>query len=274
MPLNFSLGPKAYPVRQVDVSPAEIAAYAAASSDPNPRFQPGPNQVAPPLFAVRPGFFAVGTVTGDPELGVENPLLILHGEQEFRYHTPLRPGPIELAPFLERVEDKGSGATFVVRVEARANGQPVVDQWWTIFVRGGGSGAPRPKSERTEPVATSEIAHFDTKIELDMPIRYAEASGDHNPIHLDPEVAKLVGLPGVINHGLGTLAAVSGGLVDHLVGGDPGRLVRFQARFTAPVTPGEVLSTLASATDRPGLALYAVTRPDGVSAIVGQLEYV
>jgi len=274
MPLNFSLGAKAYPVAQVDILPAEIAAYAAASSDPNPRYQPGPDQVAPPLFAVRAGISAVGIVTGDPELGVENPLLILHGEQEFRYHSPLRPGPTEFAPFLERVEDKGSGATFVVRVEGRAGDQPRVDQWWTIFVRGAGSGTPRPKTERSEPLAGNELARFETKIDLDMPVRYAEASGDHNPIHLDPEVAKLVGLPGVINHGLGTLAAVSGGLVDHLVDGDPGRLVRLQARFTAPVLPGEVLSTVASATDTSGLAVFTVTRPGEVSAILGQLEYV
>jgi len=66
---------------------------------------------------------------------------------------------------------------------------------------------------------------------------YAEASGDHNPIHLDDEFARSVGLPGVIAHGMlqmgiaGTLAAEAAG------GGD--RLRRLVCRFSGMVVPGD-----------------------------------
>ena len=64
-------------------------------------------------------------------------------------------------------------------------------------------------------------------------VAYAEASGDHNPIHQDDEVARSVGLPGVIAHGMFTLALVArhvGALV-----GEPGRILELGARFTRPV---------------------------------------
>jgi acyl dehydratase len=66
---------------------------------------------------------------------------------------------------------------------------------------------------------------------------YAEASGDHNPIHLDDEFARSVGLPGVIAHGMlqmgiaGTVAAEAAG------GGE--RLRRLVCRFSGMVVPGD-----------------------------------
>jgi acyl dehydratase len=65
---------------------------------------------------------------------------------------------------------------------------------------------------------------------------YAEASGDHNPIHLDDDFARSVGLPGVIAHGMlqmGLLARVAG---------DPGRLRRLSCRFAGLVRPGDIVT--------------------------------
>ena len=65
---------------------------------------------------------------------------------------------------------------------------------------------------------------------------YAEASGDRNPIHLDPEFARSVGLPGVIAHGMlqmGLLARVAG---------DPGRLRQLSCRFAGMVRPGDTVT--------------------------------
>ena len=150
MPLNFDLAGKTYPTVTATVTPEQIDAYARAAHDANPRYAAGPDQVAPPAFAVVPALQLAATVGRDPELGVENPLMILHGEQEFHYHSPLRPGRLVLTPTLTSVEDKGSGATYVVRIDARTDeGEPVVDQLWTIFVRGAGRGAARPAAEQT-----------------------------------------------------------------------------------------------------------------------------
>jgi acyl dehydratase len=63
-------------------------------------------------------------------------------------------------------------------------------------------------------------------------VAYAAASGDHNPIHQDEEVALAVGLPGVIAHGMYTLA-----LVGRAVGEWTGHaeVVELGAKFVAPV---------------------------------------
>jgi len=60
--------------------------------------------------------------------------------------------------------------------------------------------------------------------------RYAEASGDPNPIHTDPEFAKSVGLPGVILHGLYSMAQVAKAHTD-AAGGDPRALKRLAVQF-------------------------------------------
>ena len=63
-------------------------------------------------------------------------------------------------------------------------------------------------------------------------VAYAEASGDHNPIHQDEEVALSVGLPGVIAHGMYTLALV-GRAVSTWTGG--AEVVELGSKFTSPV---------------------------------------
>ena len=64
-------------------------------------------------------------------------------------------------------------------------------------------------------------------------VAYAAASGDPNPIHQDEEVARSVGLPGVIAHGMYTLA-LAARYVDDWVG-EPGRIAELGAKFTKPV---------------------------------------
>jgi acyl dehydratase len=66
---------------------------------------------------------------------------------------------------------------------------------------------------------------------------YAQASGDHNPIHQDDEVARSVGLPGVIAHGMYTLA-LAARYVDEALG-EPGRIAEIGAKFIRPVVVPE-----------------------------------
>lgn len=64
-------------------------------------------------------------------------------------------------------------------------------------------------------------------------VMYAGASGDFNIIHWNEEIAKMVGLPNVISHGMLTMARVGQFVTDWT--GDPGAVVRFKTRFTKPV---------------------------------------
>lgn len=93
---------------------------------------------------------------------------------------------------------------------------------------------------RAEPLAVgaelAELAHGPIAPEL--LARYAEASGDHNPLHTDPAFARAAGLDGVIAHGM-LVMGLLGRLADGLAG--PGALRELRARFRAPTRPGETL---------------------------------
>ena len=64
-------------------------------------------------------------------------------------------------------------------------------------------------------------------------VRYAGASGDFNPIHYRDDVAASVGLPGVLAHGMLTMGFAVQPVVEWL-GGDSGRILDYQVRFTRP----------------------------------------
>jgi len=72
-------------------------------------------------------------------------------------------------------------------------------------------------------------------------IYYAGASGDFNPIHIDPEFGKMVGLGGVILHGLCTFGFMTKTVTDWT--GDPGSLKKLKCRFAKPVHLGDTVTT-------------------------------
>jgi len=78
------------------------------------------------------------------------------------------------------------------------------------------------------------IAEQTYSLSRDTLVRYAGASGDFNPIHYRDDVATSVGLPGVLAHGMLTMGFAVQPVVDWL-GGDSGRVLDYQVRFTRPV---------------------------------------
>ena len=68
-------------------------------------------------------------------------------------------------------------------------------------------------------------------------VAYAAASGDHNPIHQNEDIARSVGLPGVIAHGMFTLA-LAARYVDEALG-ESGRIAQIGAKFIRPVVVPE-----------------------------------
>ncbi|QYJ03834.1 MaoC family dehydratase N-terminal domain-containing protein [Nocardioides panacisoli] len=100
---------------------------------------------------------------------------------------------------------------------------------------------------------------------------YAEASGDHNPIHQDEAVATAVGLPGVIAHGMYTMALVARAVATWTDGAE---VVDLGCRFTAPVVvPAEggatvrVAGTVKAVED--GLATLALEVTSGEEKVLG-----
>ena len=68
---------------------------------------------------------------------------------------------------------------------------------------------------------------------------YADVSGDRNPLHLDDEVARRAGFPGIIAHGMFTLGHLSSCLVEWV--GDPAAVARLKAVFRSPVAMGDTI---------------------------------
>mgnify|MGYP000958334953 CR=1 FL=1 len=99
-------------------------------------------------------------------------------------------------------------------------------------------------------------------------IIYAGASGDFNPIHIDPEFAKKLGLGGAILHGLCTLAFVAKSVTD--AAGDPGVLRKLSCRFSAPVLSGDEINisgSVAEVHDGRGRIDLTVMNQNGVEVL-------
>src|SRR6185312_7889678 len=175
---------------------------------------------------------------------------IVHGEQDFHFYRPIYPGDMLVSrAMMIGYEGLEKGTRSAILLECRTeDGELVNQQYVTTFVRGFnankavGELSPGHKFDdalRAEAPQAKAHAHVD----LDQTFRYSPASGDPMPIHLDEEVARSAGLPGIIAHGLCTMAMTSWGVLNEVGGADVKRLKRFAVRFARMVLPGDDLET-------------------------------
>ena len=219
-------------------------AYADATNDHNPAYREG--RCAPPVFGVVP--------TWDSLLGALDELvppeslpMLLHTEQDMRFHRPLVRG-VTLStvaePYSVRVTRLGTWITVRLASDDGA-GRPVLEQFSTMFVRGmtGGEdfGPDRPTHAFPADARSRPLVESVRRVDEDQTFRYRDASGDTNPIHVDEELARQAGLPGIIVHGLCTMAMCGSVVVDQVAARDPARLARLAVRFSRPVFPGDDL---------------------------------
>ena len=233
---------------EFEVERERIQAYAEATNDPIEAHRNG--DLAPPVFAIVPAF---GALSG-ASVSVMPPELImrvLHGEQDFHYHRSIEPGvTLSTRAGVVGVHGRSSGVTVLTKGETReaSSDELLVTQYMNAFVRGAQVGEsigeePPPHAfdeslRDREPDATVEQT-FDA----DQTFRYADASGDPMPVHLDDEVAKSVGLPGIIIHGLCTMAFTSVAVIGHTCPDDPAQLKRLAVRFSKVVQPKQTTTT-------------------------------
>jgi acyl dehydratase len=254
--LNADLAGKRYPGATYHVTADAIRKYARATNDGNPSVN-GEDPVAPPAFPCVMGIDQLNQVMYDPELGVDMTMLV-HAEQEHRLHAPIKAGDVlEVSTVLESVDLADTGHTFTVATSlTNQHSQMAAEARSTMFIRRTTTAKAAPavvEPGKTLFEATEEVAD-------DQPVRYADASGDHNPIHLDAGVAREAGFPGVILHGMCTMAFACKALVDNLAGGNPTRIKLVRVQFSRPVFPGQTLVTKAWKLDgepgRDGVAAY------------------
>ncbi len=247
------------------VNRKEAAAYAAATDDMNPVYAEG---AAPPMYHVKPFFPLMMKLATDPALGLDL-LRLVHGEHEMRFHRVLRHGEVlQLRGSLQSVEEKASGTVVRYGLLGFVDGAVATEGTTTYFVRAAKKvDAPKAPAAPEEPPPPPSWV-VDQSVTLDQATRYAAASGDDNPIHLDEATARQAGLPGVILHGLCTMALAQRDLVARACGGDPGRLAFIGVRFARPVLPGTTLQM--QVWDRGNGRLDFMTLgPDGKPVITG-----
>ncbi|MCE7008121.1 MaoC family dehydratase N-terminal domain-containing protein [Kibdelosporangium philippinense] len=216
------------------VTREHIIAYAEATNDPTPEHLEG--SVAPPVYAVVPAFrtMANTTMAAVPD---EWMMRILHGEHDFHIHRPIVPGDLlRCRAKVIGIHARSTGVVVSTMLETvDQDGVRVNDQYFAGFFRGAeatsegetGPGHAFDESLREREPDLVAVQKYDE----DQTFRYSEASGDPMPQHLSDEFAQSVGLPGIIVHGLCTMAFTSHALKN------PQRLSRLAVRFSKPAQP-------------------------------------
>jgi acyl dehydratase len=256
---------------EFEVTKERVVEYAKATNDDIEPHVSG--TYAPPVFAVVPAFSVLAPTLAEvtpPELL----MMVVHGEQDFRFHRPIEPGMTLVTRAVPLgIHTRSSGVTVVGKAETRDqdSDELVVEQYMTSFVRGAQSAesvgeVPPPHTfdealREREPDATVEQT-FDS----DQTYRYAPAAGDPMPIHTDDELAKAMGLPGIIIHGLCTMAFTSRAVIQTACPEDPRRLKRLAVRFSKPCLPGQTITTSIYDVGG-GVFAYETTNSDGAVVI-------
>jgi acyl dehydratase len=216
-----------------------------------------------PTFAVIPSFTSMITVAGD--LGA-HPMMILHGEQKIVLHRPIPPNArLTTVSEVKAIYDKGKGAVVVVECNTvDEKHEPVFDNVFSIFVRGeGGFGGERgPEAPKLEPPAGKAPDFEITQATTPEQALLYRLSGDINPLHADPQMAKIGGFDKPILHGLCTYGFAGRAILQGACGGDEKRLKSFAARFSGTVLPGDTLTTRGWKREG-GSWLLTVTTQDG-----------
>ncbi len=174
---------------------------------------------------------------------------VVHGEQRLTLFRPLEPeGELIADSRVTEAYDKGPGKGAVIysetAVRSAKDDRPVFTNVSTTFARGdGGFGGPNGSGPEPHKIP-------DRKPDLTVPLETRKdqallyrLSGDRNPLHADPDLAKRVGFPVPILHGLCTYGTTCRAILQSVCKYDHTQIRSFDVRFSSPVYPGETIVT-------------------------------
>lgn len=206
-------------------------------------------QVLPSFATVAGGQMAVADGLSAPGIDIDL-ASVLHGAQSVEVHRPLPTGGEAIQhSSVAAVYDKGKAAVVVLRSDAADADGPLWSCESQFFVKGEGgfggqrgpaSGQPGRHPGRLETPTRAPDHTVDRPTRQDQALLF-RLSGDWNPLHADPEFARLAGFDRPILHGLCSYGAVLKAVIDTALGGDVTRVSGFGARFAGVVFPGETL---------------------------------
>lgn len=167
---------------------------------------------------------------------------VMHAERDMHFLRPLRIGSTissRSSAYCWRVGPKAT--RYTLRIQSNdADGKDVLDQYITMFIgkmtEGESQGPDKPEHGIDDAQKSKVLGRFTLHFDVDQTFRYRDASGDMMDIHVDEEAAKRVGLPGIIAHGVCTMAMAGASVVNGLEKG-PADLRRLAVRWSKPVFP-------------------------------------
>ncbi|MBS0473162.1 MAG: MaoC family dehydratase N-terminal domain-containing protein [Proteobacteria bacterium] len=214
-----------------------------------------------PTFAVIPGSLAMGAAMREIDMRLE---MLLHGEQSVELARVLpASGTVEITGRITEVWDKGKAAIIGIESVASDKEGELFRTRATLFVRGaGGFGGERGSSTPNLALPNREadiVEHFETRPEQGAIYRL---SGDLNPIHIDPQFAKMGGFDAPFMHGLCTYGIVGRAFLHNLCHDDPALFRSLEGRFAERVAYGDIITTRIWKTGK-GEALIQAQAQDG-----------
>ena len=183
-----------------------------------------------------------------PEVGVDWKKL-LHGEQAITLHRQVPAegeivGRSRVAALVDKGKDRGALAFIERTISDAATGETIATLNSTSFLRGdGGFGGPSgPTPEPHELPAREPDAICDLPTLTQAALIY-RLSGDYNPLHADPDIARHAGFRQPILHGLCSLGVAGHAILRTICDYNPARMRSLKLRFSSPVYPGETIRT-------------------------------
>jgi acyl dehydratase len=195
------------------------------------------------VMMAHPGFWAK-----EDDIGMDW-LKLLHAGQEIIFHRPLPTlGTVEATTQITEVSDKGERIGALIKfdrvVRDVETGEDLCTIVTTILARGdGGCGGGRKPSGKTNLIPKTEPDFVcDSPTQPQQALLY-RLSGDFNPLHASPSMARSVGFDGPILHGLCTMGIATHALLKTCCNYDTTKFRRIGLRFSSPVYPGETIRT-------------------------------
>lgn len=196
-----------------------------------------------PSYGVIPGMMAMGGLVANVKFDL---VMLLHGEQSITTHRPI-PASLKAKAVgtITEVWDKGKGAVIGVECEIADKNGPVITTKSTLFIRGaGGFGGERgPSTAGLNAPPDRDPDHVVEEVTIPQQAAIYRLSGDRNPIHIDPDFAKMGGFEKPFLHGLCSFGYGCRAAMKSLCNMDPANFKSMQGRFADQVYMGDTLIT-------------------------------
>ncbi|KAL2813363.1 HotDog domain-containing protein [Aspergillus granulosus] len=241
-----------------------------------------------PEFHVLPTFTSLAVIDMMGKVTRDMPVLLpsykplhhphVHAEHYLELKEPLpTSGTLISEAQIVDVVDRRSGVAVIVAITTRHPGigkEVCYNEWTSFLIKMPTDGTSRPSSLNTRPATKlperKPDLTADHQTTSEQGALYRAATGEWNPMHIDPGHGKRAGFPGPILSGTCTIGFGVKHVIDSFGGGDAARFKSVKLRLNKPVFPGEAIQTQMWKEDESKI-VYQQVAPDG-RVVISQAE--